>query len=199
MKLSNELRSPEQTVRHHVLWAITMAITVAALVLLFLALGHWWPADTGWYLTAGVAGLLLVAAAIVWGISTMYTVRQHRKWSWWLGLWPVVTALGVGLAIFAAPPDFADTRPQFEAMAQQLLDENDSQVFDLRIGRFEVGMAYVMAGDVYFSDARVTMFSHEGGWVYSPDGPPNSRASDPPPEALGGPWYRYQHSLNWNE
>lgn len=195
MKGGDDVRASGLNVSHHVRWAGTMVITVGALVLLLLAMGHWWPAGTNWYLTAALAGVVLSVAALVWAISALHTIGYRRHWSWWLLLWPVVAAIGVAGAVYVAPPEFSDARPEFDAMAQHLLDRgNQASLDDLRIGRFEVRRAYVMSGNVYFVDARRSMFALNQGWVYSPDGPPGLWHGDP--ESIGGHWYRYQRSLN---
>ncbi|QDQ97840.1 hypothetical protein [Tomitella fengzijianii] len=172
-----------------------MAGTAVALILLFLAMGQWWPRDSAWMLTAAAGWALLAVAALCWAISAVYTIGYRRSWSWWQCTWPVVAVLGTAVALVVVPPEFADARPEFDAAAMRVLNSGEPPGRGgLRIGRFEVGGVYVRSGDAYFVDARNTMFTLEQGWVYSADGPPGLPAGDY--ERLGGHWYRYQRSLD---
>lgn len=175
------------------LWPAALAITVAALVLLILALGHWWPSGSAWYLPAAVALVLLLVTGATWVCGSIYVITKYRRWAWWMGAWPLVTVLGVALALVARP-DFEDARPQFEEVARQLLATREaSNTSDLTIGRFDVLMAYDSPeGDVFFSDARTTIFNTEAGWAFSPDGAPTAPAGDITTEHISGPWYRYE-------
>ncbi|WP_182357530.1 hypothetical protein [Tomitella gaofuii] len=181
---------------HHVRWAVTMAGTAAALILLLLSMGHWWPRGFAWMFTAAAGWAMLALAALCWAISTVYTIGYRRSWSWWQLLWPVVTALGSTVALVVVPPEFADARPEFDAAAMQALDAGMPTSPDgFRIGRFEVGRVYVRSGDVYFVDARNTMFNLEQGWAYSVDGPPEPSYGTHEP--LDGHWFRYERALDW--
>ena len=180
--------------RSTVVWIAVVAVTVVAAVLLIVVWGHWWPSGSAWYLPAAVALGLLVATGAAWLVATILVLGRRRRWAWWMVVWPVVASVGVVVA-FAVRPDFEDERPQFEAVAHQLLDTPGSTVlWDLKIGRFEIGRAFdTSAGDVFFTDEWTTIFSSESGWVYSPDGGPEppSRDGEFSTEHLDGPWYRY--------
>lgn len=189
------LRAP-----HTLLWAVIMTVTVAALVLLTVVWGHWWPSGTAWYLPAAVALALLFATGAIWVIDSIYVRWKHRRGTWWMVTWPLLAAVGVTLAL-AARPDFEDSRPEFEEVARQLLaTPGSTSVSDLRIGRFEVATAYdTQQGDVFFKDNRTTMFSTESGLAYSPDGPPAppSRDGEFTSEHIDGSWYRYQRVMTF--
>ncbi|WP_200174101.1 hypothetical protein [Tomitella cavernea] len=181
---------------HRVRWAAITVGTVAAVILLLLAMGQWWPRDSAWIVTAAAGWAMLAVAALCWAISAVYTIGYRRAWSWWQLLWPVVTVLGTAAAVVVVPPDFADARPEFDAAAMRVLDSGMPSGRDgLRIGRFEVGRVYVRSGDAYFVDARNTMFTLERGWVYSAEGPPGLSAGAYEP--LDGHWFRYERSLDW--
>lgn len=181
-----------------VLWIAFMVVTVAALTILAMAIGHWWPSGNDWYLSAFMAVTLLLVTGCIWGISTIVSMRRHRHVTWWMFAWPLFTAIGVIVAL-ASTPNFDDSRPQFEKIAKELLITPDLETLDgLRIGRFEVGNIYEFPmGEVYFTDARQTAFMTESGWVYSPNGIPTSREGDFSVENIGGPWYRYTLVINY--
>lgn len=178
---------------HTFLWPVVLAVTVAALALLLVVLGHWWPSGSTWYLPVAVASVLLLVTGTTWVSGSSYVIWKYRRWAWWMLAWPVVTALGVTLAL-TARPDFEDARPQFEEIARQLLSTpGASSSSDMKVGRFDVRMAYdTPQGDVFFSDARTTAFTSESGWVFSPAGTPSTPEGEITTEHLGGPWYRYQ-------
>jgi len=174
-----------------------MGTTLTALVLLVLARGHWWPPGNDWYFTAAAAALLLLTTGCIWAVSTIIALRRDHRATWWMLAWPLVTALGVIVAL-ASTPQFDNDRPQFEAIARQLLATPDSHTLDSqRIGRFQVDRVYEMpTGEVYFTDARQG-FDSESGWIYSPSHTPGGRDGDLTIENLGGPWYRYQLVMNF--
>ena len=182
------------------LWTALFVVTTVALVLLVVVLGHWWPDDNAWYLPAAVAWLLLVTAGAVWAVSSIYFSWKHRRGEWWMLVWPVLTALGVAVAL-TARPDFDDARPEFEAIARELLAAPGGlDRYDLEIGRVDIGMAFsTVQGDVFFTDARVWLLTSESGWVYSPDGVPAwpNRAGQFTSDHLDGPWYRYTRVMNF--
>lgn len=145
-----------------------MGATLTALVLLVLARGHWWPPGNDWHFTAAAAALLLLTTGCIWAVSTITVLRRDHRGAWWMLTWPLVTALGVIMALVSAPR-FDNGRLQFEAIAQRLLTTPDSDTLDSqRIGRFEVDRVYEMpTGEVYFTDSR--------------RGLPASRAGSTPP------------------
>ncbi|MCQ4129132.1 hypothetical protein NOU13_32010 [Rhodococcus erythropolis] len=168
-----------------------MGATLTALVLLVLARGHWWPSGNDWYFTAAAGALLLLATGCIWAVSTIIVLRRDHRGAWWMLTWPLVSALGVIVALLSAPR-FDNDRPEFEVIARQLLATRDSDTLDSqRIGRFEVDRVYEMpTGEVYFTDSR-RGFTSESGWVYSPGHTPAGRDGFLTVENLGGLWYRY--------
>ena len=115
--------------------------------------------------------------------------------------WPVVTLIGV-VAALAGPPDFEDQRAEFEVIARQVLDSPEfTALWDVKIGRFEIGHVYAnSAGDVFFTDERATLFNGESGWAYSPEGGAPERPGrdgEFSTEHLDGPWYRYKLVRNF--
>src|SRR5699024_9744150 len=99
------------------LWPIIIALTIAALALLNLALGHWWPSGNAWYLPAAVSVVVLVITGVTWLFCSIYEMTKYRRRAWWMAIWPLVTVLGVTVA-FISRPDFEDARPQFKEIAQ---------------------------------------------------------------------------------
>jgi hypothetical protein len=155
----------------------------------------------GRHLPAGAAAVLLVTTGAAWGIDSIYVLWKRRRWAWWMLTWPVVTALGVALAL-VAQPESHDVRPDFESVAHQLLAEVEPTSLhdDFEIGRFEVDMVYsTPRGDVFFSDNRRSMFNTESGWAYSPDGAPAppTRDGEFTAEHHEGPWYRYSRVIDF--
>lgn len=135
-------------------WIAVMGATLTALVLLVLAKGHWWPPGNNWYFTTAAAGLLLLTTGCIWATSTIIALRRDHRGTWWMLAWPLVTALGVIVAL-ASAPQFDNDRPEFENIARQLLAAPDSHTLDSqRIGRFQVNCVYeIPTGEVYFTDA----------------------------------------------
>lgn len=190
--MKNVADSPKRSPRT-ALWVVVMIGTIVASVLLILAWGHWWPSGGDWYFTAAAAILLLLIAGGIWVVSSVVAVVRYRTWSWWMVAWPLTAVAGIGLA-FASAPSFDDARPQFEEVAQQLLASPDPATLGTsQIGRFEVRRIYdTPTGEVYFVDARQSLFGNESGWIYSPDHIPGEWAGNLTVENFTTGWYRYQ-------
>ncbi|MBD8506734.1 hypothetical protein HT102_09570 [Hoyosella sp. G463] len=143
-----------------------------------------------------LAGLILITFGLAWLLESVQFVRQRRSLTWRMAVWPLLVAAGASIAV-GIRPHFEDHRPEFEAIAQELLDESgSSERQDFSIGRFAIARAFESRhGEVHFIDAREPEILAEVGWVYSPGGEPRGRYGNYSAEHISGPWYRYTYTL----
>ncbi|APE09299.1 hypothetical protein ACFYRW_03950 [Rhodococcus pyridinivorans] len=167
------------------------ALAGAALV---AASGHYWPTGRSDLLVVAAAILVLLGVGLGWALRMAFDRAHGRRWRWHTSALPSVVLVAVGIAMLVRP-DFEHARPQFEQIAADLRASPErSYAHDLRLGRFDVDVAYdTTAGEVYFHDARSWPVPHSSpGWVYFPDRTPRdierlNLAS------IGKGWYRFDN------
>jgi hypothetical protein len=132
------------------------AIAGAALV---AASGHYWPTGRSGLLTVAAALFVVLGAGLGWALRVAFDRYHGQRWRWHNSALPLVVLIAVGAAMLVRP-DFEHARPQFEQIAADLRASPErSYAHDLRIGRFDVDVAYdTITGEVYFHDARSCPF-----------------------------------------
>jgi len=191
-------RSPQRSVALRWVGWVNAFVAAAASAIYVAAKCHLaWPAPADSAISIAGAIVLWIITAIVAIVLLGVEWRQIRQWSWSVVAVPVLVACAIGIGA-VGQPRFEQSRPEFEAVAQQLLQEPDDPKTDgyhrdLRIGRFDVSHANVSSqGQVYFYDARNGLgYMNNPGWVYAPDGVSEEIVEDLQLESLGGPWYSF--------
>jgi hypothetical protein len=174
-------------------------MTVVPVVVLLCVYYDWWPLSGNMeylhkLLIAAPALLVLAGAALEWIFCTFLYVKRVRRWSWSIAAAPGVVIAAALIGFVFPRPSFDDARPQFEQVAQDIIDRPGSTRSNFGIDGIDIASVGRRGdGGVYFVDADNSVAS-KTGWIYSPERKPDDNGrvfivlTD-----IGGGWYEFEY------